>query len=218
MAAILKKSDPAHPSWKPPLGTKAFEVGGVTYYGNLTHINGLLVSHVVVNQMDEESWQVDGVLLEGTEYRSAIQVRRDRYGKKHEEKFPVQKGVCPLWRGKAVFLPLSFAAVFNNPRDLRDINPPKEGLIWEMCDCSMTRNTDRASHAIRIAKTKVDENQWDAFEIYAEETLPCFPGGSPLVSDEDLRSIPDWDTYRKVFTNAYAKFRRSMCAPATNGE
>lgn len=170
VSKIIKKTDPRHKSWKPPLGEQTLPVKQSFW---LFHYKHLLVTAVKFDQKKDSFRDISVILEDGSEIPLEW-VRRDRYGKPHQETTGYQKGIHYLLNHKGVrgmcpgtLIPGDLPVSVVDSTTLSRYNPgdytPVGGFFWKELDCSMEKDPERASLSKLVA---AEQGYWDQYRVY----------------------------------------------------
>lgn len=162
VSKIIKKTDPRHKSWKPPLGEQIIEVKQSFW---LFHHKHFLVTKVRFDQK-ENSYRNISVILENDSEIPLEWIRLDRYGKPHQEVTGYQKGYHPLLNCRTLSpgdLSISVVDTTTLSRYWPGDYTPVGGFFWEQLDCSMKKDPERSRLSKLVA---ADQGYWDQYKVY----------------------------------------------------
>lgn len=201
---VIKKTDPRHKSWKPPLGEQTLPVKQSFW---LFHHKHQLVTAVKFDQREDSFRNISVILEDGSEIPLQW-VRRDRYGKAHPEVTGYQKGVHYLLNHKGVRgmcpgtlipgdLPISVVDSTTLDRYWPGDYTPVGGFFWRELDCSMEKDPERAELSKLMAK-----GHWDGYKVYRS-----------LVPTDQLAGLKfeEWEVLNKELSDA--QHRRNCSRP-----
>jgi len=181
----IKKSNPNHPSYKPPTPVGEFtrELCN-SQFGWLFHHKFRLVVAVRFTQ-SETYWSNIAIILE-----DGSEIPCTKTG----------KGLHPLMKTTPNVIPGDVTATSCKLSTFPPHKATPGGFFWTALDCGMEKDPLRAVIAKSIADFG-DGDHWTVYDIYT----------SPLKTDV-LKDIKSWDEYQSILGKKVAHDDRSRCS------